>query len=124
MARAVVTSGSQTRRGNTKFSGRDRAAYGCLISFEADDGSTLTLHRTGPRAKAIRTAVAIALAQDETYRVVSYSTPETIFTDLTGGRVDGEHGPVALPEIFALGLAKLPIELCHPRIRRAVSDHS
>ncbi len=105
MARANVTSGSQTRRGNTKFSGRDRQAYGCLLSFEADDGSTLTLHRTGPRRTAIRTAVAIALAQDESYRVVAFSTPETIYTDLTGGRVDGKRGPVALPEVFALGFA-------------------
>ena len=117
------------------ISGRDRARFGCIVSFENADGQTLTLHRVGAIKHALAAACDDALSLDETFRVVSYSTPETIHTDMTGGRRDVEMEsrlsqrmgwsyakthPVPLPEAQALALVGRR-HLLHPRLDRYVA---
>lgn len=115
------------------ISGRQRAEYGCITTWETPDGRTLTVHRTGATGKALATCVALALAEDESYRLISYSTPATINTDLQGGRVDREKDssatrdlvsatyakriPVPLPELAALARIGRR-DLLHPRLER------
>ena len=112
------------------ISGRERAAYGCLCSFENAEGLTFTIHRTGPTIPAARDACEAALTLDQTFRLVAYSTPQTIYTDLTGGRADYEvthesiratyakANPVSLPELQALARIGRK-ELLHPRLVKA-----
>lgn len=101
-----------------RLSGDTRARFGCLTTWEADDGKTLTLHRTGPTQKALREAAVIALTRDESYRLVAYSTPETIFTDLDGGRADYQQNPrrgsIKAKQWQAIVAAKLgPCRVCN-----------
>lgn len=115
----------------------NRKKYGCITTWEAPDGMTLTLHRTGPTlAAALRTAAAIALGEREDYQLAAYSTPETIYGDLIGARADylkpsGYGGktswsqPAALPEQIVLANAGLSWrELLHPRLRRMTARES
>lgn len=106
-----------------------RAKYGCLTTWEHPDGRTLTIHRLGPPLQALREAAALALGEDESLRLVAYSTPETIYTDLIGGRADAlqpargfkatwdKSVPKPLPEQVVHGQVKLA-HLLHPRLKR------
>lgn len=112
------------------MNGKNRELYGCLTTWEREDGYALTIHRTGPLKAALRTAAAIALGEDESYRLVAYSTPATIYSDLTGARADAlqpprgfkatysKPMPKQLPEVNALARAGLPRALLHPRLER------
>lgn len=93
--------------------GDARAEYGCVVSFENADGATFSVHRQGPPLRGLKEACAIALARDEGYRVVCFSTPQTIFTDL---QERDYAGPQRLPEHIALGRIGLAA-LLHPRLR-------
>jgi hypothetical protein len=66
------------------FSARDRARFGCIVTFEGADGRTITAHRTGPTRVALRAACEAAQSLDGSLRVVSISTPTTILSDLVG----------------------------------------
>lgn len=130
-----MSSGTQRRRSESILSGEQRAKYGCILTFENEAGQVFVLHRTGPIKYGIREACAIALAHDETFRVVSFSTPQSIYTDLTGGRADAlidppksslkasysKAKPIPLPEIMALGTAGLR-EMIHPRLVRMTGN--
>jgi hypothetical protein len=102
------------------WNGRTAAAYGCTITFEADDGMTLTLARVGQPNAVARALCAEAEALDPTYRVVSYSSPRTILTDLEGRFSDGaralRHVAGQSPEGQALSGAGL-LRMLHPRLR-------
>ena len=73
--------------------------------------------------------IAEVLAHDPTFRLVAYCTPDTIRTDLTGGRADsyeqnGKAAPVPLPEVKVLGLGTVGRrDLLHPRLNRMVEDY-
>lgn len=122
---------SKRRDGRVRqlLNSEDRARYGSLTTWENAAGETFVIHRTGKLKEAIREAAAIALALDPSFRLVSYSTPDTIYTDLKGGRADfihpasgfkatyGKANPVALPEQIILGQAGLR-HLIHPKIVR------
>jgi hypothetical protein len=102
------------------LSGRERAAVGCLMTFEAADGSRLTLHGFGSAAATVGALCDAALAREPSFRLIAYSTPETVFADITGGRADfthssGEPQRRALPEMRALALACRK-EMLHPRL--------
>ncbi len=93
---------------------RVQKKYGLIVTFENPAGQTLTLHREGPPKEALRQAIAIALAKDETYRVASVSSPETIYRDLQGSRgTDSTKGLLNFPE-----LSKVPFAMLHPRLQR------
>lgn len=93
--------------------GRDRDAWGCIVSFENSDGKTLSLHRTG--RDALARCCDAALALDETFRVISVSTPETIYTDLVGRLGHPLTNAVALPEHPRLARIRR-MSMIHPRI--------
>lgn len=83
-----------------------RAQFGCTVTFENEAGKRLTYHRTGPPADVLRQLCEAALAKDDTYRVISYSTPQTIYTDLQGERESETYSlkkEPTLPEEQALG---------------------
>lgn len=102
--------------------GRDRAEYGCIVSFENENGLTFVVARKGPVEKALREALAIALSHDESFRVVCLSTPQTIFTDMDGGRSDidnrdGYRSSLPLPEIQIQMLGRIKAKaMLHPRL--------
>jgi hypothetical protein len=104
----------------TAFSGRDRGAFGCIVTFENAAGDTLSGHRPGKPLAALTQLCDAALELDPSFRVVSYSTPETILTDLRGRQVrdmrTAERGGGSIPEPFACGMAKRR-EMLHPRLR-------
>jgi hypothetical protein len=77
--------------------GRERAEFGATLTFENADEKTLTLAYTGiaPRVAVVR-ACEVALDLDETFRVVSISTPSTIHGDLYGREI--RHGRANLQE--------------------------
>ena len=100
-----------------------REKYGVIVTFENTAGELLTLHQLGPPSEALLVVLARALASDETFRVVSYSNPQTIYVDLVGGRADyfdqnGSNNPKPMPEVLALGRLELS-HLCHPRLQGA-----
>ena len=111
--------------------GSSRPQYGFILSFENSCGQTLSLHKKGPILKWVREACAGALALDSSFRVVAYSTPDTILGDLQGARepirVKSRAGHVGvsrealvepvLPEMAVLARAGLR-ELLHPRLAR------
>lgn len=101
-----------SKRGTHILSGPDTARYGCIVSFEASDGKRLTLHQTGPTLKALRWCCMTALAQDETFKVVAYSTPATIFSDLAGRASAGKQSAPELAMTRRVGFH----DICHPRL--------
>jgi len=72
--------------------GADRLAFGCTMTFEAESGERVTLHASpGRRLELVRRACDYVVTLDPTFRMRSYSTPETILQDMTGARapIDG-----------------------------------
>lgn len=105
-----------------------RARYGCIVSFLNEHGEDLTLHRTGSPRAGLIDACRVALAFDPSFRVTAYSTPQTIYDDMTGARmdfdsVDGHRTDPVRPEAAALAGARLG-HLAHPLlgVGRSVND--
>lgn len=71
------------------MNGRERALFGCTVTFENADGNTLSGHRTGSPLAGLAELCDAALELDPSYRVVSYSTPQTIYADLKGREIGG-----------------------------------
>lgn len=94
--------------------GRDRDAWGYIVTFQNAAGKTLTLHRTGRAALA--TCCDDALSLDETFRVLSVSNPVTIAGDLRGRLPSEKTGSIDVPEWQALGRVGRQ-HLLHPSIR-------
>lgn len=63
------------------------AEYGCIVTFENAEGVTMTRHATGLPLTALRRLCDHAESIDPTYRVVCYSTPQSVFGDLVGRAV-------------------------------------
>ena len=85
--------------------GRERAEYGCITTWKNDAGKTLTLHRAGSPPKALGAARDAVRSLDPTFRLLSYSTPETVYRDLTRDRTNTD---ARTPE------AILGFDLLHP----------
>lgn len=111
------------RRKTSILNARNRAEAGCIVSFESAAGQRLTLHVSNTRpTDGLSLALEEALAIDPSMRVVCYSTPETIATDLAGGRrafaTDFvKEGRPQIPELAMLTLVGRP-DMLHPRLRR------
>lgn len=75
-----------TERAKNLLSGEQRAAYGVIVSFQADDGKRITGHRTGKVREGIRSLCDAALALGPSYRITAISTPSTIYADVRGTR--------------------------------------
>lgn len=112
-------------RGYLKIGGEERAKEGCLTTWENSEGKTLTLHRVG--VNALREACAIAMSRDETYRLVAYSSPQSIYSDLIGIRTrthtkSGQRLAHQSPEVHMMSRIGL-LDLVHQRLRaRRVDD--
>src|SRR2546430_15146 len=113
--------------------GQERNRFGCLTTWENGEGKTITLLRTGPMKEALSHAAECVLMLDPTFRLVAYSTPETIYSDLIGARADNQlqagsngwsHGKTRarpLSEQMALGRIGRP-DLLHPRLAQRGRD--
>lgn len=90
---------------------RREQAYGATLTFENAAGELLTIVRRHVSTyEAVRQACDLALEQDDTYRVVSLSTPHTIYADLIGNRRLGQF-----PEQQTLATAGRK-QMLHPRL--------
>lgn len=107
-------------RRDTHFGRNVRDQAGCTITFENAAGELLSGHRTGKPLTAFNELCDAALALDPSYRVVCYSTPETILRDLRGRQVKdmrtAERGNMMTVEQTTCGMAKRR-EMLHPRLR-------
>lgn len=66
------------------MSGTTAASYGCIATFENADGLVMTRHATGNPIAACRRLCDHAESIDPTYRLVSYSTPTSVYGDFVG----------------------------------------
>jgi hypothetical protein len=101
-----------------RLSGQQRPLYGFTTTWENEAGQTISAHRKGPLRAMLRKLCDEVLAIDPGYRLVSYSTPDTIVVDLDGRvlKRESDGRPVPLPEAVLLGgIGRL--ELLHPRLR-------
>lgn len=101
-------------------SGQQKAADGCICTFENRSGERYTLHSVGPPTKIVSLMCDHALAVGSDFRLISYSTPETIFGDLDGARAAGLNWqgfstPKPSPEKRILGQVGR-LEMLHPRL--------
>lgn len=93
--------------------GELRTAYGVTVTVENAEGKTLTLHRHG--RGALERVCDDAVALDPTFRIISISTPETIYGDLAGRLPSSKTGAIILPEHQRLGnIGRMA--MIHPRI--------
>ncbi len=102
--------------------GDERAEYGCTVTFENEHGRTWTIHRQGPPQAGLKQACAIALARDDTFRVICISTPESIYGDLQGRLPQKGTTTIQSSEAKMLGRAGLG-HMLHQRIRDVSDSH-
>lgn len=94
--------------------GRQREASGFIVTVKNADGKTLSLHRTG--RGALSRCLDDALILDPTFRVLSISTPESIYNDLQGRASHPRTHEVQLPEPSQLGRIQR-MEMLHAELR-------
>lgn len=103
---------------------RDRD--GITTTWKNEYGELLTVHRTGRPTRILAEIAAGVTRDDPTYRLVSYSTPDTILRDLQGTRMIRRRGngrstspavELKLPESYTLG-AIGRLDLLHPSLAR------
>lgn len=105
------------------LNGEDRVRYGFITTWENEDGARHTFHRTGPIFSTLLALCDYVTALDPSLRLISYSTPNTIFSDLSGtARADrvsrnGKRQVHALPEMTLLARIGRE-ELLHPSLAR------
>lgn len=91
---------------------------GFVATFETPQGELVTLHRHGgPKRELMRKAIDDVLARWPGSRLVCYSTPATILSDLLG-RAPNISGRPLLPEAVIVAHAGRP-ELLSPRLEGA-----
>lgn len=114
-------------RDERAWNGRVAAEYGCTVTFENARGETLVRTRKGPPAEALRALCNEVTALDSSFRIVAYSTPQTILGDMTGARVDhdgsgGLRREQARPEHTGAARAGVAA-LVHERLRLSERPH-
>lgn len=106
-------------RDKGKITGSSAAAFGCIASFENADGLVVSRHAAGPPVAALRMLCDHAASIDPSYRLVGYSTPNGILTDLRGRGVrhdkSGQATKWPTPEANVLSRAGR-IHMLHPRL--------
>lgn len=101
--------------------GVERAKYGCTTTWKNASGELLTVHRGGSPKVAVIDIARDVLALDETYRLVCYSTPETIYRDVA--MADARLNTKArTPESAVLSMAGLS-HLLHPDAPANIETH-
>lgn len=108
-------------------SGWTRAAAGCTCSFEGAHGRRLTLTDRGPIVEILPGMLDEALALDETYRLIAYSTPETIYADVVGLRAPfvshGQSQSHTSPEVNVLARVGRS-EMIHPSLAARTDERA
>lgn len=111
-----------------RSSGQERATFGAICTFENAEGLRLVLHRKGTPSAAVADMCDTALSLDETFRLLCYSTPSTIYTDMQGmrspaGESAGRRAATtwASPEAKALSTIGR-LELLHPSLMRSTDQ--
>lgn len=106
-------------RDKGKITGSSAAAFGCIASFENADGLVMSRHLVGPPLNALRLLCDHATSLDPTYRLVGYSTPNGILTDLLGRGVkhDKSGRQAKWPSSEAAALSRAGrAHMLHPRL--------
>lgn len=80
---------------------RERAEYGAIVTFQTASGTRFSLHRRGLPLTALRVAIDDALWFDDTARVATICTPDTIYVDVRGRPI--RHGRAQSVESAMLG---------------------
>lgn len=101
--------------------GQERARYGCTTTWKNADGNLLTVYRGGSPREAVVSIAADVIALDGTYRLLSYSTPETVYRDVA--MADARQNTKArTPESAVLSMVGLP-HLLHPEAPANIETH-
>ena len=101
--------------------GRERAEYGCTTTWKNADGDTVTVHRGGSPREGLMAIAHDVTALDDTYRLVCYSTPETVYRDVVAA--DTRQNVLArTPESAALSQCGLH-HLLHPDAPTNIETH-
>lgn len=101
--------------------GRERAEYGCVTIWKNAAGETMQVYRGGSPREALITTARDVLSRDDTFRLLVYSTPETIYRDLA--MADARQNPLArTPESAALAQVGLH-HLLHPDAPTNIETH-
>lgn len=96
----------------------ERAEYGCIVTFENAARQRLVLARVGPPMKALKIACDDAREADSTFRIVSYSSPETVYRDLVG-RTTGESDSRSILSVEVQVATRAGLrEMLHERLIR------
>lgn len=92
----------------------EQQRYGAIVTLENQDSEILVIHHSGRIQRAVERAYAEATSVDPTFRIISVSTPTSIFEDLQGARRDanGRFGAMALYPEQRYGT------MLHERLRR------
>ncbi len=103
------------------MSGQDRAKAGCVLTFENALGRRLVLHRSGAPGKTVGPMCDEALAYDPTFRLICYSSPATVYTDIIGGRASYQNADGYEEQMVALAEKSIlrrvgRYEMLHPRL--------
>jgi hypothetical protein len=101
------------------MSGQEGREYGATITFENADGKVLVVHRAGSKREAIMDAWGLAQFYDPSFRIVSISTPQTIYADLQGARLPrgGQNlAAIRYPETDILAGVRGGTAMLHPRL--------
>jgi HNH endonuclease len=96
----------------------ERDRYGCVCTLrEASTGRVDVVHYPGTAGEGIQAMIADADSREGDWRLLSYSTPNTVYADLHVRR-PGKHGaPVAPAEVGVLSRARR-LDLLDASIRR------
>lgn len=70
-----------------------RDQFGATVTFKNERGELLTIERLGTMKVALAACCDAALELDPTYRVLSVSSPQSIYTDLQGSRPRQDERP-------------------------------
>jgi hypothetical protein len=92
----------------------EQAVYGAIVTLENAGGEIVVIHHTGRIKAAVERAYVEATSLDASFRIVSVSTPTSIFEDMQGARasVDGSFSKRALLPEAKYGA------MVHERMRR------
>jgi hypothetical protein len=93
--------------------GQQAANAGITCTFVAENGRKHTSTLSGSPTWALGELCDEALEIDPTMKLLSYSTPDTIYSDLNGRHTKETH--LQVPELQVLGRIGRR-EMCHPSL--------
>lgn len=86
-------------------SSAERSETGIIVTArDRDAAAYLVLHRTGPRRAALRAVCAVLDSLEGDWRVLTISSPESVYRDLQGTRARPDADITPYPEPHALGV--------------------